>query len=99
MTMIRKQFFIDREASRRLKLAAVARGVSEADLIRKGVDHVVAEIEGENQDWRKTFRAAVEAIKPGRFDDLADRIEDNRRRRAITSKARRERNWDRRDAE
>ena len=99
MGMIRKQFFIDREASRRLKRAAAIRGVSEAELIRDGIERVVAEAEGEDRDWRKAFRAAVEAIKPGQFDYLADQVAENRRRRAITSKARRERNWGRRDAE
>jgi hypothetical protein len=99
MGMIRKQFFIDREASRRLKQAAVARGVSEAELIRQGIERVVAETEDGEADWRKAFRAAVDAITPGQFDGLAERVAENRRRRAVTSTARRERNWGQRDTE
>jgi hypothetical protein len=91
MTMIRKQFFIDREASARLKRAAAARGVSEAELIREGVAHVVEQAEGEDKDWRIAFRAAVDDLTPGLFDGLAERVAENRRRRAIRSKARRER--------
>jgi hypothetical protein len=50
MTMI--QFFIDREASARLKRAAAARGVSEAELIREGVEFVLAEPANGLGDWK-----------------------------------------------
>jgi hypothetical protein len=99
MTMIRKQFFIDRDASARLKRAAATRGVSEAELIREGIERVVGDVEVEGNDWRKVLRDAVEAIPAGQFDELAEHVAENRRRRAITSKARRERNWARRDSE
>ncbi len=91
MTMIRKQFFIDREASRRLKRAAAAKGVPEAELIREGIDRVVGDVEDEASDWKIKFEAALKAIKPGRFDHMAKRVEDNRRRRKVRLKARRER--------
>jgi hypothetical protein len=89
MTMIRKQFFIDRDASARLKRAAAARGVSEAALIREGIAHVVDQAEG--ADWKVKLEAALKAITPGQFDDLAERVEENRRQRKVRMKARRER--------
>ena len=52
MTMIRKQFFIDREASARLKRAATARGVSEAELIREGLEIVLAEATTDPDAWK-----------------------------------------------
>lgn len=96
MTMVRKQFFIDREASRRLRHAAASRGVSEAELIREGIERIVAEASRASSDWRTEFRAAVDAITPGAFDDLSERLAENRKRRAQSSKQRRERNWARR---
>ena len=96
MGMIRKQFFIDREASRRLKQAAGKRGVSEAELIREGIELVVTGVEQASNDWRIALRSALADIPPGMFDDLADRVAENRRRRVLTSKARRDRNWARR---
>jgi hypothetical protein len=52
MAMIRKQFFIDREASARLKRAAAARGVSEAELIREGLEIVLADPAKDPEDWK-----------------------------------------------
>jgi hypothetical protein len=91
MTMIRKQFFIDRDASARLKRAAAARGVSEAELIREGIARVVDQAEAEGADWKVKLEAALKAITPGQFDDLAERVEENRRQRKVRMKARRER--------
>jgi hypothetical protein len=97
MTMIRKQFFIDREASARLKRAATARGVSEAELIRQGIARVVGETESEADDWKNNLKAAVKAIPPGMFDDLAERVGENRRMRAERMQARHARNRTRLD--
>jgi hypothetical protein len=90
--MIRKQFFIDREASARLKRAAAARGVSEAELIREGLERVVGETENAAADWKAKLQAAVKAIPPGMFDDLAERVAENRRMRANRMQARHVRN-------
>ncbi len=48
--MVRKQFFITEEQNRRLKERAAASGVSEAELIRAGID---LQLEGKAQrtDW------------------------------------------------
>jgi hypothetical protein len=82
MTMIRKQLFIDREASGRLKRAAAEKGVSEAELIRLGIDRIVTETEAETADWRAAFRQALERIPAGAFDELRERVDTNRTRRA-----------------
>lgn len=49
--MVRKQIFITAEQNKRLKARAVATGVSEAELIRAGID---LRLEREAQvDWRR----------------------------------------------
>jgi hypothetical protein len=49
--MVRKQLFITEEQNRRLKEQAVATGVSEALLIRAGID-LKLEGKAEKTDWR-----------------------------------------------
>jgi hypothetical protein len=49
--MVRKQLFITAEQNRKLKERAAATGVSEADLIRAGIDQQL-EVTTEKTDWR-----------------------------------------------
>ena len=49
--MIRKQLFITAEQDRKLKQRAAAAGVSEAELIRAGID-LQLEGKAEKTDWR-----------------------------------------------
>jgi len=49
--MVRKQFFITAEQNKRLKAHAAAAGVSEAELVRAGID-LRLERKLEQQDWR-----------------------------------------------
>ena len=49
--MVRKQIFITAEQNKRLKTHAAAAGVSEAELVRAGID-LRLEREVETQDWR-----------------------------------------------
>jgi hypothetical protein len=49
--MIRKQLFITAEQNRKLKQRAAAAGVSEAELIRAGID-LQLEGKAEKTDWR-----------------------------------------------
>ncbi len=76
MTMIRKQFFIDREKSRELQRLAAARGVSEAELIRSGVALVLEQGATATADWRTNFRDVL--AKLGKHEALARRIEKNK---------------------
>ncbi len=50
--MVRKQVFITAEQNRRLKAHAAATGVSEAELVRAGIDLQLAR-EVEKPDWRR----------------------------------------------
>lgn len=49
--MVRKQFFITVEQNRRLKAHATATGVSEAELVRAGIDLRIVQAPVA-QDWR-----------------------------------------------
>ena len=87
MTMIRKQFFIDREASRRLKQAALARGVSEAELIREGLEIVLTEPAKDQDGWKAGF-AETKGIwaDHGTIDKvIAERRASRAKRRTKTS--------------
>ncbi len=50
--MVRKQFFITVEQNKRLKAHATATGVSEAELVRAGID-LRLEQKAEKTDWRR----------------------------------------------
>jgi hypothetical protein len=50
--MVRKQVFITAEQNRRLKAHAAATGVSEAELVRAGID-LRLEQERQKVDWRR----------------------------------------------
>jgi hypothetical protein len=50
--MVRKQFFITAEQNKRLKAHAAATGVSEAQLVRAGID-LRLERKDEKTDWRR----------------------------------------------
>jgi hypothetical protein len=87
MTMIRKQFFIDREASARLKRAAAARGVSEAELIREGLEIVLNEPAKDSNAWK-----AALVISKGIWSDhktieavMAERRASRAKRRSKTT--------------
>ena len=51
--MVRKQIFITAEQNRRLKQHAAATGVSEAELVRAGIDLLRLDQKTEKTDWRK----------------------------------------------
>ncbi len=57
MTMIRKQFFIDRDQSRRLKRLAAAKGVAEGEIIRVAIEHKLQNDRAELDDWRNGLNA------------------------------------------
>lgn len=82
MTMIRKQFFIDRDKSQKLQLMAQARGMSEAELIRAGVDRILAELASETSDWKQKFQATIDSLGDFDGEGLARRVAENKKRQA-----------------
>jgi hypothetical protein len=57
--MIRKQFLIDEDRARRLKATARRLELPEAELIRMGIDRVLAERELD-EDWLARLKQALE---------------------------------------
>ena len=80
--MVRKQFFISAEQNKQLKAQAAAAGVSEADLIRAGIDLRLQQ-KAEKTDWRRLADSLSGAW--GERDDLDDIL---KRRRASWKKRR-----------
>jgi len=74
--MVRKQFFISAEQNRRLKKGAAAAGVSEAALIRDGID-LRLEQKQEVQNWRVEFDKLSGAW--AERTDLDELLRSNRR--------------------
>ena len=79
MTMIRKQFFIDREKSQQLQRIAAAKGLSEAELIRAGVDRILAEqsAHAKPEGWKRRFLETMASL--GDMSEVADRVEANKK--------------------
>jgi hypothetical protein len=77
--MVRQQLFITAEQKRRIKTRAALTGISEGEIIRRGIDrelaHETATAEG---DWKDAWRQAFGMWKDR--DDL-DEFYANRRKR------------------
>src|SRR5215470_2764919 len=85
--MVRKQLFITSDQNKRLKMHAAAAGVSEAELIRAGIDLRLQE-QGEKQKaWSDTVAETVAKLSGAwaERDDLDEEMREIRRR------------WNRRD--
>jgi hypothetical protein len=88
--MVRQQLFITAEQKQRIKTRAALTGMSEGEIIRRGIDRELEQhskaIEG---DWKDAWRQAAGMWKDR--DDLdafyADRRKRRRRRRERTLKA------------
>jgi hypothetical protein len=74
--MVRKQFFITVEQNKRLKARAAAAGVSEAELVRAGID-LQLERGAEKSDWRKLADSLSGAW--AERDDLDELLRKNRK--------------------
>lgn len=92
MTMIRKQFPIDRPTSEKLRRLAAKRGVAEAELIRLGIDALLAQEAApeEEIDWKQQLAKFIEAS--GALSAAADRIERNKALQARRWRQRMKRN-------
>ena len=80
--MVRQQLFITAEQKRRVKTRAALTGLSEGEIIRRGIDRELADASAEtNADWKDAWRQAAGMWKDR--DDIEDMIE---RRRKLTRK-------------
>jgi hypothetical protein len=73
--MVRKQIFITAEQNKRLKARAAATGVSEAELVRAGID-LRLEKKDEKPDWRRVAASLSGAW--AERDDLDDLLKKHR---------------------
>lgn len=76
--MIRKQVYIREDQDKRLKALVSSSGKAEAELIRDGLDRILAEEEAKKQDWKKVW-LEVAGIWKDR-DDIPGIMAENRRR-------------------
>jgi hypothetical protein len=74
--MVRKQFFITTDQNKRLKAHAAATGVSEAELVRAGID-LRLERKAEKTDWRSLADRLSGAW--AERDDLDELLRKNRK--------------------
>ncbi len=75
--MIRKQFFIREDQNEKLKALCARLGVSEAELIREGIDMIIRDREEEEQSWKEGLKKVLDM--EGDFDDLKKTVENNRK--------------------
>ena len=87
--MVRKQFFITAEQNARLKGMAAASGRAEGELVREGIDKLLAEEAASAGTWKEEL-AQIKGMWAGR-DDLGEHFERRRQlrreRRAKSSAA------------
>jgi hypothetical protein len=88
--MVRQQLFITAEQKRRVKTRAVLTGLSEGEIIRRGIDRELAEeTAAQEGDWKEAWRQAAGTWKDREDLDafFADRRKRRRKRREKIRKA------------
>jgi hypothetical protein len=70
--MVRIQLHLTAEQDRALRALARRRGITRAELIRRGIDRILSEDEGSHDALLDLVGAAGEAVAP----DLSDRHDD-----------------------
>ena len=60
--MIRKQLFITEEQNRKLKEQSAAIGVSEADLIRSGIDLRLEQVARDRRAWKDVVNETISKL-------------------------------------
>lgn len=87
--MVRKQFLITADQNRRLKKCAAEAGVTEAEIVRQGVEMALEIRASRDQDWRRQLKQALQA---GALDEgFAERVRENKRTQAEAWRKRLER--------
>jgi hypothetical protein len=80
--MVRQQLFITAEQKRRIKTRAALTGVSEGEVIRRGIDRELEQEAGNGEgNWKEAWRQAA-----GMWKDRDDIEEMVARRRKLTRK-------------
>jgi hypothetical protein len=79
--MVRKQIFITADQNKRLKTHAAAAGVSEAELIRAGIDLRLQEQSEKQKAWSDTVAETVAKLSGAwaERDDLDEILRKNRK--------------------
>ena len=75
--MIRKQVFIREDQERRLKALARRAGMSEAEIIRDGIDRALAERGTADDGWKRVILEGAGIWKDR--DDIEDIVAEGRR--------------------
>jgi hypothetical protein len=88
--MVRKQFFITQDQNRRLKAAAAAAGVAEADVVRESIEQTLAQRSRAEPDWRKRMADVLATIQPN--EAFANRVEESKKFQAKLWRKRIDRN-------
>jgi hypothetical protein len=77
--MVRQQLFITAEQKRRIKTRAALVGVSEGEIIRRGIDRELAQEAAEDEgDWKDAWRQAAGMWAD--YDEIDDLIAARRKR-------------------
>lgn len=78
--MVRQQLFVTAEQKRRIKTRAALTGMSEGEIIRRGIERELAETTSADEgDWKDAWRQAFGMWKDR--DDIEEFYEERRRRR------------------
>jgi hypothetical protein len=78
--MVRQQLFITAEQKRRVKTRAALTGMSEAEIIRRGIDRELEQETKETEgDWKEAWRQAFGMWKDR--DDIEEFYAERRKRR------------------
>jgi len=78
--MVRQQLFITTEQKRLIKTRAALTGISEGEIIRRGIDRELAqEMNTQEGDWKAAWRQAFGMWKDR--DDIDDFYAERRKRR------------------
>jgi hypothetical protein len=56
MIMIRKQIYLDASMDRSLKEIAKVKGVSQAEVIREGLEHYLEHVQHRSEGWESLFK-------------------------------------------
>ena len=75
--MVRKQFLITADQNRQLKQRASELGVTEAEIVRDGIDKALQEGSGNDQGWRERLLKLLDEQPLG--EDFAERVRENKK--------------------
>lgn len=77
--MVRKQFLITADQNRRLKAAAAASGMTEANLVRAGIERQLAE-SAKDDNWKERLLKLAGSLSPKEASHMEATIKEIRER-------------------